>query len=63
MFKAIKKFIKFILILLGLCVVCWCIIHRRVIIAKLTGGEIPPMPEWHKDCFKKFLGCGDCCEE
>ena len=61
MFKALIKLIKFILILLGILVVCWCIIHRRVIIAKLTGGEMPEMPAWHKACFKKFLNRG--CEE
>lgn len=63
MLRAIKKFIKFVLILLGLCVVCWCIIHRRVIIAKIKGTEMPPMPAWHKECFKKFLNCCGSCNE
>ncbi len=59
MLKALKKLIKWTLILLGIFVICWCIIHRRVIYAWLTGGEMPEMPEWHKSCFKKFLKSDD----
>ena len=41
MLKALKSLIKWTLILLGIFFVCWCIIHRRVIYAWLTGGEMP----------------------
>jgi len=33
------------------------VIHRRVIAAWLTGGEMPEPPEWHKKCFG--CACGN----
>ena len=47
-----KSFFRAIIICCVILCVAWMIIHRRVIAAWLTGGEMPEMPEWHKKCFK-----------
>ncbi len=51
--KKIMKALKTVLMLTGLCTICWLIIHRRVVWSWLTGAEMPEMPEWHKKFIHK----------
>ena len=54
--KEVKIMMICMLITLVVLLVCWVIIHRRVIKAWIKGEPLPEAPEWHKKCFAK-LGC------
>jgi hypothetical protein len=46
--KTVKALIECAAVLCGVLL----IIHRRVIAACITVGQMPEMPEWHKTLFK-----------
>ena len=46
-----NNFAKATIILTGAACTALLVIHRRVIVAALTGEEMPEPPEWHKKCF------------
>lgn len=44
-----KKLIRFVFCCMAVACGVFLLIHRRAIIARITGGEMPEVPEWHKN--------------
>jgi len=49
--REIKNAVSTLLTLAGFLTICFLIIHRRVIAAKIQGKPLPEAPEWHKKLF------------
>ncbi len=61
MFEGIKNFLKITIHILGVITLIVLLLHLPVLIAKLTGREMPEAPAWCK--LFRCKCCGNCCDD